>query len=117
MIGKIMTAANSLKVNSITSLISDICWAYAMLLTTPLVVTLGLSLTIPLSLVGQIVLQGQYASLVYWVGAAIVFLSFVLVNYESEDQDGRTALNSRSIGSSGSYQTVPQEETVADGAL
>ena len=72
-----------LQVNALTSLISDICWAYAMLLTTPLVVTVGLSLTIPLSLVGQIILQAQYASPLYCVGATIVFLSFLVVNHES----------------------------------
>ncbi|KAL1967876.1 hypothetical protein VTN77DRAFT_2293 [Rasamsonia byssochlamydoides] len=72
-------------VNSLSSLISDMCWAYAMLLTTPLVVTVGLSLTIPLSLVGQIILQGQYASVLYWIGAVIVFLSFLIVNHESKE--------------------------------
>jgi solute carrier family 35 protein F5 len=75
-------------VNSFSSLVSDICWAYAMLLTTPLVVTVGLSLTIPLSLVGQIFLQGQYSSAIYWVGAAIVFLSFLVVNHL--DHPGQT---------------------------
>jgi len=72
-------------INSVTSLISDICWAYAMLLTTPLVVTVGLSLSIPLSLVGQIILQAQYSSALYWVGATIVFLSFMVINYESKE--------------------------------
>ncbi|CBF90223.1 uncharacterized protein ANIA_00088 [Aspergillus nidulans FGSC A4] len=38
-------------INALSSLLSDICWAYAMLLTSPLVVTVGLSLTIPLSLI------------------------------------------------------------------
>lgn len=56
-----------------------------MLLTTPLVVTVGLSLTIPLSLVGQMVLQAYYASPLYWVGATVVFLSFMVVNHESHD--------------------------------
>jgi solute carrier family 35 protein F5 len=56
-----------------------------MLLTSPLVVTVGLSLTIPLSLVGQIVLQGEYASVLYWLGAVIVFLSFLIVNHESKE--------------------------------
>ncbi|EED23234.1 integral membrane protein, putative [Talaromyces stipitatus ATCC 10500] len=74
-------------VNSISSLISDICWAYAMLLTTPLVVTVGLSLTIPLSLVGQIILQGQYAGVLYWIGATIVFASFMIVNQESKEDE------------------------------
>lgn len=89
--------------NSITSLVSDICWAYAMLLTTPLVVTVGLSLTIPLSLVGQMILQGQYSSFLYWVGAAIVFLSFIIVNHESKMQDSDDSRRS-SVGGPRAYQ-------------
>ncbi|RHZ70412.1 hypothetical protein CDV55_108328 [Aspergillus turcosus] len=91
-------------VNSFSSLVSDICWAYAMLLTTPLVVTVGLSLTIPLSLVGQIFLQGQYASAMYWVGAAIVFLSFLVVNHESRD-------DKLEASSAAAYDAVPGDET------
>lgn len=55
-----------------------------MLLTTPIVVTVGLSLTIPLSLIGQTVIYKQNASLLYWIGAVTVFLSFLLVNHESK---------------------------------
>lgn len=55
-----------------------------MLLTSPVVVTVGLSLTIPLSLIGQIVLYKQKASLLYWIGAGIVVLSFFFVNHESK---------------------------------
>ncbi|PSK42923.1 hypothetical protein B9Z65_6877 [Elsinoe australis] len=67
-------------VNSISSLVSDFAWAYAVLLTSPIVVTVGLSTTIPLSLIGQVVLNGQTSSWVYWVGALVVVLSFVIVN-------------------------------------
>ncbi|KAL8785506.1 MAG: hypothetical protein Q9213_003332 [Squamulea squamosa] len=73
-------------INSGASLVADFCWAYAMLLTSPLVVTVGLSLTIPLSLVGQMILNGQTSSALYWVGAGIVFLSFLFINYESKQQ-------------------------------
>ena len=58
-----------------------------MLLTSPLVVSVGLSLTIPLSLVGQMLLDAQYASWLYWVGAAIMVVSFVFINNE-EKRDG-----------------------------
>lgn len=58
-----------------------------MLLTTPLVVTVGLSLTIPLSLVGEMIQYDQYASWIYWVGAAVVFLSFVFINHESQEEE------------------------------
>lgn len=92
-----------------------------MLLTTPLVVTVGLSLTIPVSLVGQIILQSEYASPLYWFGAAIVFLSFLVVNYESRDGSasargsgsgisGATAVGEavHSTGdTAGGYQRVP----------
>ncbi|CEJ58599.1 hypothetical protein PMG11_07251 [Penicillium brasilianum] len=97
-------------VNSLSSFISDIAWAYAMLLTTPLVVTVGLSLTIPLSLVGQMFLQSQYASPVYWLGAAIVFLSFMVVNHESKPQEEAGISGETSRPSSGEYDTIPREE-------
>jgi len=73
--------------NSASSLISDYCWAYAMLLTTPLVVTVGLSMSIPLSLIGQMILSSQYSSALYWVGAFIVLLSFLFINHESREED------------------------------
>ncbi|KAF2646395.1 vacuolar membrane protein [Massarina eburnea CBS 473.64] len=77
-------------VNSASSLVSDFCWAYSMLLTSPLIVTVGLSLTIPLSLVGQMVLDKQYSSPLYWVGAALMVLSFVFINHEDkkDEEDG-----------------------------
>ncbi|KAJ4148182.1 hypothetical protein LMH87_002663 [Akanthomyces muscarius] len=73
--------------NSLASFVSDIFWAFAMLLTTPLVVTVGLSLTIPLSLIGEMIQYGQYSSFVYWIGAAVVFLSFVFVSNESQGEE------------------------------
>jgi solute carrier family 35 protein F5 len=81
-----------------------------MLLTTPLIVTVGLSLTIPLSLVGQIILQGQYAGVLYWVGAAIVFLSFLVVNHESKTQDDLGNPSGAGGPASGEYNSIPVEE-------
>lgn len=76
-----------LQVNSISSLVSDIAWAYAVLLTSPIVVTVGLSTTIPLSLIGQILLNSQHASFVYWLGAGVVLLSFFFVNHEEGKEE------------------------------
>lgn len=73
--------------NSIASLVADLAWAFAVLLTSPIVVTVGLSMTIPLSLVGEMVLNNQTATVLYWVGAGIVVLSFLFVNHE-ETVDG-----------------------------
>ncbi|KAH7152133.1 hypothetical protein B0J13DRAFT_547692 [Dactylonectria estremocensis] len=80
--GKIWTI---IIVNAVGSFLSDISWAYALLLTTPLVVTVGLSLTIPLSLIGEIIQYHKYSGATYWVGAAVVFLSFLFVNRESHE--------------------------------
>ncbi|KAH8599842.1 hypothetical protein B0O99DRAFT_475727, partial [Bisporella sp. PMI_857] len=73
--------------NSASSFVSDYCWAYAMLLTTPLVVTVGLSMTIPLSLIGQMILSSQYSSALYWVGSFVVLFSFLIINHESKDAE------------------------------
>jgi solute carrier family 35, member F5 len=99
-------------INSVFSLLSDICWAYAMVLTSPLVVTVGLSLTIPLSLVGEIVLQGRKEGLVYWLGAAVVVGSFVFVDREEvkeeADETGETGGAAGILDGSGdSTETSP----------
>ncbi|KAK9422135.1 putative EamA domain-containing protein [Seiridium unicorne] len=82
--------------NSISSFISDMSWAYAMLLTTPLIVTVGLSLTIPLSLIGEMIQYQQFSSFLYWVGAGIVLLSFLFINHESHEEPDETAKSSGS---------------------
>ncbi|EON69873.1 hypothetical protein W97_09137 [Coniosporium apollinis CBS 100218] len=94
--GRILTIV---LVNSFSSLVSDFCWAYAMLLTSPLVVTVGLSMTIPLSLVGQMVLDAQYSSFVYWVGALVVVLSFIFINHEeSHEEEGADVADDEADG-------------------
>lgn len=92
--GKIWTI---ILLNSASSFISDYCWAYAMLLTTPLVVSVGLAMTIPLSLIGQMVLSAQYSSALYWVGAVVVLLSFLAINHESKDEDDLAGRNRDNI--------------------
>ncbi|KAI3391495.1 hypothetical protein diail_7222 [Diaporthe ilicicola] len=80
--------------NSLSSFVSDMSWAFAMLLTSPLVVTVGLSLTIPLSLIGEMIQYAQYSSWIYWVGAGIVLVSFLFINHESAgegEKDRQTA--------------------------
>ena len=78
--------------NSLSSLVSDIAWAYAVLMTSPIVVTVGLSMTIPLSLIGQMVLNDQRASPLYWVGAVAVVLSFIFVSEEEKHEEEEGAL-------------------------
>jgi solute carrier family 35, member F5 len=85
-------------VNSLSSVFSDFCWAFAMLLTSPLIVTVGLSLTIPLSLVGQMILNGMYTGFAYWFGASIVVASFVFINHEESKNDDGSHQSSEPTG-------------------
>lgn len=71
-----------LQVNAAISVVSDLIWAYAVLLTTPLVITVGLSLSIPITIIGQILINAQGTSILNWIGAAIVFVAFIIVNRE-----------------------------------
>ncbi|KAH0151052.1 hypothetical protein KCU86_g21777, partial [Aureobasidium melanogenum] len=95
-------------VNSFSSLLSDIAWAYAVLLTSPIVVTVGLSTTIPLSLIGQLLINNQTSPAIYWLGACVVVLSFVFVNHE-EAQD-EAAQDQRILEQASSSREVQHEE-------
>lgn len=44
-------------------------------------------MSIPLSLIGQMLLNGQTSNVTYWVGAVIIVLSFILISRENI-QDG-----------------------------
>ncbi|KAJ2579718.1 hypothetical protein IWW49_006544 [Coemansia sp. RSA 1797] len=71
-----MVAVNAL----VGTFVSDYLWLQAMLMTSPLVVTLGLALTIPLSMAGDVLLKGVEVSLPYYVGALLVLAAFIGAN-------------------------------------
>ncbi|BAT78143.1 uncharacterized protein HKW66_Vig0098460 [Vigna angularis] len=64
----------------IGSVLSDYFWALCVVWTTPLVATLGMSLTIPLAMVADMVIHGRHYSAVYILGSAQVFAGFVIAN-------------------------------------
>lgn len=64
----------------IGSVISDYCWALCVVWTTPLVATLGMSLTIPLAMVADMLIHGRHYSAIYILGSAQVFAGFVIAN-------------------------------------
>ena len=63
------------------TLSSDFIYVIAMLKTTPLVVTVGISLTIPVAVVGDFLL-GRAVKLVSLLGALLVLGSFAAVGLE-----------------------------------
>ncbi|KAL8501770.1 hypothetical protein ACS0TY_021043 [Phlomoides rotata] len=62
------------------SVLSDYFWALCVVWTTPLVATLGMSLTIPLAMVADMLIHGRHYSAVYIIGSVQVFAGFVIAN-------------------------------------
>ncbi|KAJ4850008.1 hypothetical protein Tsubulata_016244 [Turnera subulata] len=62
------------------SVLSDYFWALCVVWTTPLVATLGMSLTIPLAMVADMVIHGRHYSAIYILGSIQVFAGFVIAN-------------------------------------
>ena len=67
------------------TLSSDYIYVIAMLKTTPLVATIGLSLTMPLAVIGDIGLQHPVKAQVV-LGAALVLVSFVVIGMEDRQE-------------------------------
>lgn len=78
--------------NCVITFVSDYCWAIAVLLTSPLTVTVGLSLTIPLALLGDCLFKGRSITIGYLVAAGLIAVSFLMINKEQEgEEEGNTA--------------------------
>ncbi|CCL98987.1 uncharacterized protein FIBRA_00995 [Fibroporia radiculosa] len=81
----------ALLINMAITLSSDYIYVLAMLKTTPVVVTIGLSLTMPLAVLGDFFLARPTKVQVI-IGAAVVLCSFVLIGLEDSqvrEEDGR----------------------------
>ncbi|KAK7260985.1 hypothetical protein RIF29_27288 [Crotalaria pallida] len=67
--------------NSIwSSVISDYFWALSIVWTSPVVATLGMSLTIPVAMIADMVIHGRKYSATYILGCIQVFAGFTLAN-------------------------------------
>lgn len=62
------------------SVLSDYFWALSVVWTSPLVATLGMSLTIPLAMMADMVIHGRHFSVIYIIGCVQVFAGFVVAN-------------------------------------
>lgn len=73
---------------ALTSLVGtglpQLLWAKGVLMTSPLVATLGLSLTIPLSMVADAVWYHQHFSVQYIFGCLLVAIGFIVSNMKKE---------------------------------
>ncbi|XP_042002732.1 uncharacterized transporter C405.03c-like [Salvia splendens] len=62
------------------SVISDYLWALSVVWTTPLVATLGMSLTIPLAMFADMLIHGRHYSAIYIFGCIQVFAGFIIAS-------------------------------------
>ena len=67
----------------IGTVLSDYLWLLSVLLTSPVVATLGLSLTIPGSMVADAIIHGSTFAPLYVTGSLLVLVGFVIVNGDS----------------------------------
>ncbi|XP_021682013.2 uncharacterized vacuolar membrane protein YML018C isoform X3 [Hevea brasiliensis] len=62
------------------SVLCDYFWALGVVWTSPLVAALGVSLTIPLAMLEDMMIHGQQYSAIYIIGSAQVLLGFIIAN-------------------------------------
>ncbi|KAL5785915.1 hypothetical protein ACOSQ2_008307 [Xanthoceras sorbifolium] len=62
------------------SVLSDYFWVVSVVWTTPLIATLGMSLTIPLAMVADMFIHGRHFSAIYILGCIQVFAGFIIAN-------------------------------------
>ncbi|CAL1695359.1 unnamed protein product [Somion occarium] len=106
----------ALLINMAITLSSDFIYVIAMLKTTPLVVTVGLSLTMPLAVIGDFVLK-KPVKLQVILGAAVVLLSFVAVGLEdSRNEEEPDLISGRPLEEEGSSAVQLVDEPPAERA-
>nr|CCC49480.1 conserved hypothetical protein [Trypanosoma vivax Y486] len=64
--------------------LSDILWARAVLLTSPVVATVGLVLTTPISMVSDLLIKKAVFNTLYIFGALFLAIGFITINLESK---------------------------------
>ncbi|KZV75539.1 hypothetical protein PENSPDRAFT_673775 [Peniophora sp. CONT] len=84
-------AVGGLLINMAITLSSDFIYVLAMLKTSPLVVTIGLSLTMPLAVIGDMLL-GRAARAQVVIGAALVLAAFGVIGVAEDKEKEREAV-------------------------
>ena len=92
------------------TLSSDFIYVIAMLKTTPLVVTIGLSLTMPLAVIGDFLLKRPVKFQVI-SGAAVVLLSFVAIGVaDRHNEEEADLISGRPLEEDGDSDVRLEEE-------
>ena len=85
--------------------ISDYIWARAVVLTSPTVATVGMSITIPLAILSDLLIHSIVPNLVAIIGSIFVIGGFSWLSYCAElEEEERQA-----VGGAGAYVRVAQD--------
>lgn len=68
------------------SVLSDYLWARSVVLTSPTVATIGMSITIPLAMISDLIIQSVIPGYLAIIGAILVIIGFGLVNVTKEHE-------------------------------
>lgn len=79
------------QINAAITCFSEYLWVLACLLTSPIIVTLGISMSIPLAVLGDFIINSHPVTMHLVLGTIFVFLGFVGVNYERRAEDDAAA--------------------------
>ena len=63
------------------TLVSDYCWARSVVLLGPLITTLGITLTFPISGFYDIFVNNDEFTPIYFVGSILIFSAFAVISY------------------------------------
>merc|ERR1712078_900908 len=81
----------------LNSVLSDLLWAKAMVLTSPTVATVGLSLTVPLAILADWVRGSLPQSALVYVSAGMVLTGFGLLNTDPPKREAVEAGSSEDV--------------------
>ncbi|KAK6509458.1 hypothetical protein TWF481_004202 [Arthrobotrys musiformis] len=101
-------------INCCITVVSDFCWVFAMMYTTPVIVTVGLSLSIPMALFGDVLISSLKLSWSYWIGAGLVFGAFFVVNNSVKDDELLEVSGVAAAAGAGSAAAMDPEESDED---
>ena len=79
------------------NVLSDYLWARSVLLTSPTVATIGMSITIPLAMASDAILNGGQPDLTAIAGALLVLVGFCMVNIDRSSQSELEAWSRRAL--------------------
>jgi hypothetical protein len=69
------------------TVLADYFWARAVILTSPTVATIGMSVTIPIAILTDYIIKGVSATWISILGALLVVIGFILVNLAQDYVD------------------------------